>query len=395
MPRPLRNGTSKSSAGRPRSSPVNGYASDSAELSERGEFGGAQLQTLLAKTSLGIAACDAQGTMTFLSPALQSFFGQPFQRRGESELADHFRIYDAKGCTPMCSEDLPLARARRGDAVTDAVISTRSVAGEMSYLRCNAAPLLGDDGAIVGAVALVQDITGESNLRHEQQELHERLVVTINHEFRTPLTKLVGHVELLQDMRDHLPVEAHRSLDLISRAGADLTELIDIISHLAELESPSQPPESEGDLASVARKVAAEFEGPASARDITLVADIPERLSVRDPHGLGRAIAALMSNAVVYAPGGSVVELRVSAGSSALEVSVCDRGTGIASQDRARLIRPFERGAHAQQPVNSAGLGLTIAHTVASAHGGTLVLGENSPSGLRACLLIPRPAAQE
>lgn len=389
------NGTPVVSAVPTASDSVSGPGRASAGLQSGGEFGGAQLQTLLAQTSLGIAACDATGALTFLSPALQTFFGKPFERRGEAELAEHFRLYDADGDTAMLSEDLPLARARRGEMVKDAVLSTRSPTGEASYLRCNAAPLVGDAGAIVGAVALVQDITGERQQRCEQDELHERLVVTINHEFRTPLTKLVGHVELLQDIRDRLPEEAHRSLDMISRAGAELTELIEIISRLAELESPRRPPEVMGDLASVARELAAEFQDQASARGLVLATDIPERLSINDPQGLGKAIAALMSNAVIYAPAGSVVELRVSADPMAVQVSVCDSGTGIASQDRARLVRPFQRGAHPRQPVNSTGLGLTVAHTVATAQGGRLILTENSPHGLRACLVIPRSVPEE
>ena len=53
-------------------------------------------------------------------------------------------------------------------------------------------------------------------------------------------------------------------------------------------------------------------------------------------------------------------------------------------------MHPFERGTHANQPINSKGLGLAIARTVARAHGGELELTDREPHGLRATLVMPR-----
>jgi signal transduction histidine kinase len=71
------------------------------------------------------------------------------------------------------------------------------------------------------------------------------------------------------------------------------------------------------------------------------------------------------------------------------EVAISDNGPGIDDNERRRLIEPFERGSHPRQDVTGRGLGLAVAHTVASAHGGTLQLSTNRPRGLRATLRFP------
>lgn len=74
----------------------------------------------------------------------------------------------------------------------------------------------------------------------------------------------------------------------------------------------------------------------------------------------------------------------------AVEVTVTDQGSGIPTRDRDRLLQPFERGNHPGQPTNSKGLGLAIARTIAGAHGGTVTLRDNEPTGLVAALTLTR-----
>ena len=66
-------------------------------------------------------------------------------------------------------------------------MTTRRTDGTLVHLKCNAVPLRDDDGADIGAIALVQDVTAETQAALRAEELERRLVETINHEFRTPL----------------------------------------------------------------------------------------------------------------------------------------------------------------------------------------------------------------
>lgn len=355
------------------------------------DLGQLQLETLLSHTRLAVAATDATGRMTLYSPALEELLGSSLEGLPESEMVDHFDLYAVDGVTRLRDEDIPLVRARRGEVVTDAVIVARRSSGEGAYLRCNAAPLRGEDGSITGAIVLVQDVTAEHAAKREQEELRERLVVTINHELRTPLTKVLGHAELLAEHCADVSDQVRRSVEVVSRSAEDLFRLAEMVSALADLESHTRLTKTYGDLAELLRESLRESEARASARGLRLVPDLPDRLTATvDPDELGRAVAAVLDNALRYAPDGTEVGVRLTGTATEALIEVWDEGEGIPLADRARLVEAFERGTHPRQAVDGKGLGLAVAHTVVVAHGGELGLEDHSPHGLCVTLRLPR-----
>ena len=160
---------------------------------------------------------------------------------------------------------------------------------------------------------------------------------------------------------------------------------------MADLGSHAKLNPTDCNLAGLLRDVAQQFASVLGARAIELDADFPDRVTgTLDPGEITRAVVELFANAGQFAPPGSRVRLELQAGPQSVEVSVTDQGCGIPARDRDRLLQPFERGNHPGQPTNSKGLGLAIAHTVAAAHGGTLALRDNDPTGLAAALSLPR-----
>jgi signal transduction histidine kinase len=326
-----------------------------------------------------------------LSPALEELFEQGFEPLHERDFPQKFRLYSSDGVTPLPIEDVPLTRARQGEIVTDAVVSTRRKDGRMAFLRCNAAPIKASDGEILGAVVLVRDITAERAAQHEQDELRDRLVVTINHEFRTPLTKLLGHAELLADSDEMLPEQTKRSIQTMFQATQDLVRLLESLTQLIDLDSHTRLHRRYGDVADLLREIASDFTHLARIEPHRVTTEVPDRLTATlDPQETRKAIWELLKNALTYGPDDSVIVLSGKGNSATVWISVCDAGCGIPAEARARLMHPFERGTHANQPINSKGLGLAIAHTVARAHGGQLELADREPHGLRATLVMPR-----
>jgi signal transduction histidine kinase len=195
------------------------------------------LQPALERTGVGLAACDAHGRLTLLSPVLQELFGVPFAPVAEEDFPRFFRLMAADGSTPLAAWDTPLGRSRRGEYVRDVLLTARRPGGPLKHLRCNAAPLADDDGDLQGAVLLVQDVTREQEAEHDKAEVQARIVETINHEFRTPLAALIGHLELIRDCGDRsdLSEELATSLDAIERAGWRLRDLVDAATELVEV----------------------------------------------------------------------------------------------------------------------------------------------------------------
>lgn len=355
------------------------------------EFGLLPLETLMTHTPLAIAAADASGRLVLFSPALQRLMHKPFERVGEDELVSTYDLFAADGVTRLSTEDVPIVRALRGEVVTDAVVASRLAGDRLVFLRCNGSPLRDEHDDIVGALVLVQDVTTELMAQQDQERLRERLVVTINHELRTPLSKIIGHAELLHDALPALPTHVHNCVNVISRAADDLMRLADVISELAELEARSKVVTTYGDAAGVVHECVAEVAEVCRSRALRIVASAPERLTATlDLAQTRRAVLALVENAITYAPAGSRVDVEISADHEEVSISVADRGTGIRDEDVERLMEPFERGDHPLQPVNSKGLGLAVAHIVATAHGGHLQLSHREPHGLCATLRLPR-----
>lgn len=180
-----------------------------------------------------------------------------------------------------------------------------TVDGRRIYLRCNAAPLQDEDGANHGAVLLVQDITLETAGRVEQEDLRHRLVDTINHEFRTPLTKLIGHMEILTDVSDQLPAHAQWSVSVAQKAAVELRDMILMVTGLADLGTHAKPQLTDCNLAGLLRDVARQFAPVLGARTIELDVNFPDRVTCTlDPGEITRAVVELLANAGQFAPPG-------------------------------------------------------------------------------------------
>jgi signal transduction histidine kinase len=197
------------------------------------------LHLALDNTGVGLVACDATGLMTLISPVLQELFGMTYQPQVEPFRVEEMPLYQVDGTTPIAPDEVPLSRARRGEFVRDEVVTHRRSTGRLVHLKCNAVPLRDAAGNGVGAISLVQDVTAEIESALRAEELRKRLVETINHEFRTPLAALLGHVELIHDHRDRredLDPDLAQWLDAIDRSAWRLRDLLDEVAELVNAE---------------------------------------------------------------------------------------------------------------------------------------------------------------
>ncbi|WP_213766273.1 ATP-binding protein [Caballeronia sp. dw_19] len=200
-----------------------------------------------------------------------------------------------------------------------------------------------------------------------------RLLASISHDLRSPLTKLRLRAEMLPDAAsrerfctdlDEMDAMVHSTLDFVQ--GVEITEprhQIDIDSLLRALCD---------DLVETGTRV--ELDGHAAAP-----------LSGY-PRNLKRCLQNLLDNAILH--GGSA-SVHIHDDRDAVRITISDEGPGIAGKDMLdRVFEPYFRA----QPGNTegTGLGLTIAKSIAMAHGGTLVLSNRAERGLDAVLTLPR-----
>jgi len=197
---------------------------------------GLDLRKVMERTGVALVACDTRGRLTLLSPPLQEMFGLRFVPIEEAFVSSVFRMYREDGVTPLLDHETPLARARRGEYVNGMLVTARDREDRLRHLLCNAAPLERGSRRL-GAIALVQDVTTEQEAAQADDRVRRRLVQVVDHEFRTPLTALLGHLEVVREHhREEVSPDLGRSLAAIERAGWRLRDLVCRVAGLLEID---------------------------------------------------------------------------------------------------------------------------------------------------------------
>jgi signal transduction histidine kinase len=202
------------------------------DRSDAHPLAGIPAREALERTGVGLAIADAEGNLVLVSPAIQDTFRVGARARA-GELAAGWGLQRDDG-TPLAGSDTPLVRAGRGEFVKDFVLGAYNSSGELTWFRCNAGPLRDAHGRPHGSFVIAQDVTAQRRSEESREALRQRLVHTVDHEFRTPLAALLGHLELLRDHRGQLPERLTRALDDIERSGWQLRDLVEKVAGLIE-----------------------------------------------------------------------------------------------------------------------------------------------------------------
>ena len=274
-------------------------------------------------------------------------------------------------------------------AAQSAIQPLRQLAGSVSRrglsdLRPVSAPVPAEMESLVGA------LNGFMSRLKTSLSRSEDLIAEAAHRVRTPLTTVRTQAEITLRRVDkpenrQAVREMIRAIDESSRAAGQLLDHAMVSFRSDHLET------EEVELGRLTRDAVARLVPMADLRDIDMDLTIPEEtLQVRgDPILMQSALLNLMDNAIKYSPPDSRVHVALRRVGTSAEVSVRDEGAGFPKADMGRLTRRFVRGGNTDTVVGS-GLGLTIAHEVARAHGGQLFLTNHSEEG-GACASLSFP----
>lgn len=206
------------------------------------------------------------------------------------------------------------------------------------------------------------------------------LVATLCHEIRTPLTgiRMVLHLLLERNVGDLTPVQNEMILaarDDCERLLVTLDGLLDLSRIQSGHEQLDLRPVHPRELLDEARLT---FQPQAGTRRITLQVEADESLPpvLADRARIGHVIASFTSNALKFAPEGSIVRLVAEEAALRIRLSVIDSGPGIPQPYHARIFEKFFRLPGS--PANGSGLGLSIAREIVQTHDGRIGL-ESEP----------------
>jgi two-component system, OmpR family, heavy metal sensor histidine kinase CusS len=211
-----------------------------------------------------------------------------------------------------------------------------------------------------------------------------------SHELRTPVALIRSTAELML-RRERTPDEYRRALEDIEREAERMTGLTASLLDLAREDAGGQAiPLRSIDLNAVVQQVVELSEPLAGERGIEIRASLttgPAMASANDA-GIRRLLLILIDNALKYTPASGVVNVSTSEGGRGIVLAVEDSGSGI---DPEALPHIFERFYRASESRNGggAGLGLSIAQTIARAHGSTVEVRSSPGEGSRFEITLP------
>ena len=224
-------------------------------------------------------------------------------------------------------------------------------------------------------------------------------VATVSHEFRTPLTNVIGHLEVLScgDAGELNPAQT-RMLEVIGRNCDRLRALIEDLLTISKVEAGVFDLELvPTDLTEVLMAAHADVEPRARRRGHRLELAIAPRLGTidADPEQLQRALVNLLVNAVNFTPDGGLIEMTARPDGADVVIKVKDSGVGIDPGEQRQLFTRFFRGTFAvREAVQGAGLGLAITKTIVEGHGGAVAVDSAVGAGTTFTVRVPRERPQ-
>lgn len=284
-------------------------------------------------------------------------------------------------------------------------------------------------GQIVGAFAIVQDVTerkrsererarllareraahAEAEFRREQverlMESRSRLIRGFGHDLKNPLGAISGHADLLAaGIKGELAAEQKESIGRIRQAARSMLHLIeDLVDlSLAQAGELRIAPE-DVDIAELVRETAEEHRAEAENEGLELVVHPPDALPRlhTDPRRIRQVLSNLISNAVKYTNAGGRIDLRVERreGGSApgrgrwIAIDVRDNGPGIPHNQQERIFDEFARLE--TDPERGSGLGLAISRRIARVLGGDVTVESEPDKGSTFTLWIREAPLRE
>ncbi|REE03712.1 sensor histidine kinase [Citricoccus muralis] len=356
------------------------------------------LQAVVETSDVGILVVDGRGNDILMNQAQRRthFIGLPPGRDDGPE--DELLLFEADGVTPIPPEERPVTQALQGKDYRGRIIAI-GTDGSQQHLSVSASSMYDEEDHFDGTVVVFQNVTDLM----DAIQTRERFVAEVSHEFRTPLTSIIGYLDVALD-EDLDPIV--RKFLITSQRNAD--RLLGLVTSLLDSAADSSTVTvQEVNLARLVQNSVESVEVQAKKAGLRLTADLPDRMGAEaDPVKMSQVVDNLLSNAIKYTPaGGSVtVALRrlggvggiggvdggVDGGGDWAELTVRDTGFGMTKAERERLFTNFYRTEHVRKAaIPGTGLGLAITQGFVRAHGGEILVSSEKDVGSTFTVRIP------
>lgn len=337
-----------------------------------------KLSSILSNMSDGVLATDEIGRVIVVNRRAQAMLGEGAIGKTVSECLD--------------IDKAPIAETLGGKESILLIQRPLSLSQSEDHLlfRVTLTPIRRRDKGVVGAIAVLQDVTESEKLEQSRREF----VANVSHELRTPLTTIKSYAEALDDGALEEPPLAERFVGVIRSETERMIRLVTDLLHLSRFDSKqAQLRRQMTDIAEMMEDVVDRFSLQLRQKAITAKVQVDPGLEKAwlDRDGIDQVLDNLVSNAIKYTLDGGSIHLAARLNEAGqLSVTVKDTGIGIPKKDLERIFDRFYRVDKARsRSMGGTGLGLSIAREIVRAHGGHIALDSEPGVGTTATVTLP------
>lgn len=351
------------------------------------------LSVTLSSMGDGVVAVDAEKRIMLLNEAAKNLTGWKFEEVAGKAIQEVFRIINES--TKEAVEN-PIDRALESgkietSGVRDALI-TRN--GGECPISATAAPILRDDGTMIGVVMVLRDVSQE----REIDRMKTDFVSSVSHELRTPLTAIKAYTATI--LRDLTMSEKTRRkfLGTIDEESNRLASLIRDLLEVSQLDSGVVGITQESaDIAAVINRVSSALRPVADKKSIKLKMDIGDELGTLqgEESKIQSVVTNLVDNAIKFTPEQGQVCVLARRQGEELVIRVSDTGMGIPKEMLPKIFDRFYRVHRPGKQIQGTGLGLAIVKKIVTMHGGRIEVESEVNKGTTFTVVLPltsRPA---
>ena len=338
-----------------------------------------RLSLVLGSINDEVWFADSQGRFTLAnSSALREFGYADVQGVDVNNLAQSLRVLRADGSVRPSYEAPPL-RALAGEIIVgeEEIVQTPR-AGELRHREVNAAPVRDHAGQIIGAVAVVRDITQHKHAQAALRDADRRkdeFLATLAHELRNPLAPIRTAAKIIASPNVS-PTQLQRAQTIIERQVSHMALLLDDLLDIARITQGKLQLKKGAVALNDMVDAAVEAARPLlDGKNHHLAVSLPQEPVVldADPLRLSQILSNLLTNAAKYSDPGSHIEIIGTVQDQSLTIAIQDDGIGI---DASAIGSIFEMFSQVEGVMGRSdgglGIGLALVKGLTELHGGTI-----------------------
>jgi two-component system NtrC family sensor kinase len=238
----------------------------------------------------------------------------------------------------------------------------------------------------MGLVAVMQEVTHLKEL----DRMKTKFVTTVSHDLRSPLTGILGYVELLHRVGE-LNDEQRGFVERIKTGVDAMTNLINDLLDLGRIEAGMDREKENVHLRPILLKVYEGIQSEITAKQLEFELNCPKELPMvlGNPLRLRQALSNLIDNAIKYTPEEGNVSVTVDVTGDHLILEVRDTGVGIPLADQPHVFDEFYRAEAVTKSHQGTGLGLAIVKSIIEAHEGRVWVDSKVGEGSTFTVTLP------